>query len=53
MDMHLKKDLELTAMSAECVMDKQFLCEISCEIETLFNNVMSTVVDYFEEALTE
>ncbi len=29
------------------------LAEISSEIETLFNSVMSTVVDYFEEALTE
>jgi hypothetical protein len=38
------KDLELT---------RDVACEISCEIETLFNNVISTVVDYFEEALTE
>lgn len=45
MDMQ-KKDLELAA-------GKDVLCEVSCEIETLFNNVMSTVVDYFEEALAE
>ena len=29
------------------------LAAVSEEIETLFNNVMSTVVDYFEEAVTE
>jgi len=51
--MHLKKDLELAAMSAERVMDNDVISDISCEIETLFNNVMSTVVDYFEEALAE
>jgi len=38
--MHLNKDLELAV-------------EISQEIETLFNSVMSTIVDYFEEAITE
>lgn len=27
--------------------------EVSKEIETLFNSVMSTVLDYFEEALPE
>ena len=34
-----EKDLMLTAVTEE--------------IETLFNSVMSTVVDYFEEALAE
>lgn len=34
--MHLNKDFELA--------------EISVEIEKLFNSVMSTVLDYFEEA---
>lgn len=29
------------------------LAEVSAEIETLFNSVMSTVVDYFEEALKD
>ena len=29
------------------------LTEISTEIETLLNSVMSTVVDYFEEALKD
>ena len=33
------KDLELTA--------------VSTELETLFNSVISTVVDYFEEALKD
>ncbi|GEM_PF-6864246 len=33
--------------------DSDLAVEISAEIETLFNSVMSTVVDYFEEALTE
>ncbi len=33
--------------------DLAMAVEISEEIETLFNSVMSTVVDYFEEALTE
>lgn len=53
MDMHLNKDLELTLMSADSVMNKEVMNNISCEIETLFNNVMSTVVDYFEEAVAE
>lgn len=39
--MNLDKDFELIAS------------EISTEIESLFNSVMSTVVDYFEEALAE
>lgn len=47
--MHLNKDLELTSMSANSVMNT----EVMSEIETLFNNVMSTVVDYFEEAVAE
>jgi hypothetical protein len=29
------------------------LAEVSAEIETLLNSVMSTVVDYFEEALQD
>ena len=29
------------------------LTEVSAEIETLLNSVVSTVVDYFEEALTD
>lgn len=29
------------------------LAEVSTEIETLLNSVMSTVVDYFEEALAD
>lgn len=41
-----KKDLELA-------LNNDVICEVSCEIESLFNNVMSTVVDYFEEALAE
>ena len=39
--MNLDKDFELTAS------------EISSEIELLFNSVMSTVVDYFEEVSSE
>lgn len=39
--MNLDKDFELTAS------------EISSEIEILFNSVMSTVVDYFEEVSSE
>lgn len=33
--------------------EKDLMLAVSDEIETLFNSVMSTVVDYFEEALTE
>ncbi|MCD8378253.1 MAG: hypothetical protein LUB59_05645 [Candidatus Gastranaerophilales bacterium] len=51
--MHLKQDLELTSMSADCTADKNAMSELSCELETLFNNVVSTVVDYFEEAVAE
>lgn len=51
--MQLKKDLELAIMPVEAVAGKDIFCEVSCELETLFNSVMSTVVDYFEEALTE
>lgn len=29
------------------------LAEVSTEIEALFNSVMSTVLDYFEEAVAE
>ena len=29
------------------------LAEVSAEIETLLNSVMSTVVDYFEEPLQD
>ena len=36
------------------MLNKDFeLAIVSEEIETLFNSVMSTVVDYFEEALKE
>ena len=37
-------------------LDKEFefsASEVSAEIETLFNSVISTVVDFFEEALAE
>ncbi len=33
--------------------EKDLMLAVSEELETLFNSVMSTVVDYFEEALTE
>ena len=46
--MKLSYDLELTDASCCNIDDK--LCS---ELEKLFNNVMSTVVDYFEEAVTE
>ncbi len=37
--MQMNKDLELAT--------------VSTELETLFNSVISTVVDYFEEALKD
>lgn len=46
----LNNELESTRTSAE-VME---VCSGICgEIEFLFNSVMSTVVDYFEEAVAE
>ena len=46
--MKLNDDSELTG--ALCFNAEDALCG---ELEKLFNNVMSTVVDYFEEAVTE
>ena len=46
--MKLSNDLELT--NTLCFDAEDALCS---ELEKLFNNVMSTVVDYFEEAVTE
>ena len=51
MDMY--SDEKLETVSCECITEESTLNGISKELEKLFNNVMSTVTDYFEEALTE
>jgi hypothetical protein len=43
-------DLEMAHNSSDAV---EVCNEICGEIELLFNSVMSTVVDYFEEAVAE
>lgn len=46
----MKLNDESKLANALCICADDTLCG---ELERLFNNVLSTVVDYFEEAVTE
>jgi len=52
--MQLNEDFRFVSVTTgDAISDHDLKCEVSDEVGMLFDNVLATVVDYFEEAVVE